>query len=128
MDTFQASDVEDWGRLERAKAILGAITVPNDVLQTEGGEASRIEIPKEDIPLLKELAKDQTLLHFSNAKPFVEWLERLANEPKVDIEGDDDEAFSLRCFLKAFSLVEFCFSSLRLVEILRDPFPFCFSL
>ena len=54
MDTFQASDVEDWGRLERAKAILGAITVPDDVLQTEGGDASRIKIPKEDIPLLKE--------------------------------------------------------------------------
>ena len=35
MDTFQASDVEDWGRLERAKAILGAITVPDDVLQTD---------------------------------------------------------------------------------------------
>ena len=54
MDTFQASDMKDWGRLERAKAILSAITIPDVVLQTEGGEASRIKIPKEDIPLLKE--------------------------------------------------------------------------
>ena len=37
-------------------------------------------------------AKDQTLLHFSDAKPFVEWLEPPADESKVDIEGDDDEA------------------------------------
>ena len=69
MDTFQASDVEDWGRLERAKPILGAITVPDDVLQTEEGEASRIEIPKEDIPLLKEkLSREGNLNDRSSKK------------------------------------------------------------
>ena len=37
-------------------------------------------------------AKDQTFLRFFDAKPFNEWLEPPADKPKVDIEGDDDEA------------------------------------
>ena len=37
-------------------------------------------------------AKDQTLLRFPDAKPFFEWLEHSTDEPKVDIEDDDDEA------------------------------------
>ena len=37
-------------------------------------------------------AKDQTLLRFPDAQPFVEWLEPPADEPKVDIGDGVDEA------------------------------------
>lgn len=37
-------------------------------------------------------AKDQILLRFLSAKPFLAWMEAPDDEPKVDIEGDDDDA------------------------------------
>ena len=39
-------------------------------------------------------AKDQILLRFPEAKSFVAWMEPLDDEPKVDIEGDDEEEAS----------------------------------
>ena len=67
-------------------------------------------------------AEDQTLLRFPDAKPFVEWLEPSADEPKLDIKGDDDESSQLQGFFNAFFFSRFLFLSLGLVGILHDPY------
>ena len=46
--------MEDWGRLKRVVASLGAITVPGNVPRIEGGEKSYAENLMENIPSLKE--------------------------------------------------------------------------
>ena len=38
-------------------------------------------------------AKDQILLRFLEAKPFIAWMQPPIDEPMVDIEGDDDKVY-----------------------------------
>ena len=54
MNTFQASDVEDWDRIGKAMASMDIVTVPNNVPRTKGGESSCVEISKENLPFSKK--------------------------------------------------------------------------